>query len=151
MNAIRAYNETDTAKAKLLIDMMTCLYQMGSVEKMKCHQSGRVPLKEDAKSWVGVSSCETSGSCKRPSCSICKQVGHSHTQCLMPPLLNRSKVESVSFDSDDLIELQSHKRNKKEMNNMISAEDWIWDSHDKLRYRRLYPSKSRLTITIQSP
>jgi hypothetical protein len=77
-NQIQAlYNETDAAKGKRLIAMMTCLHKLGMVETIKCHKSGKVPLKEDAKLWVGVTSCEKSGYHKPPSCSICKHVGHN--------------------------------------------------------------------------
>ena len=126
MNKKRLYNETDAAKGKRLIAKMTRLHKMGMVETTKCHRSGKVPLKEDAKSWVGVTSCQKSGYRKPPSCSICKQVGHNRTQCFMPPMSKRSIVELVSFDKDDMIEFRRNKRKVKEMEDTkISAEDWI--------------------------
>ncbi len=126
MNKKMKYEQSDWSKEKRLIAKMTCLHKMGLVTKDKCHKSGKVSLKEDSKSCVGVISCEKCGYCKPPSCSICKQVGHNRTQCLiMPPMLNRSKAELVSFDNDDMIELWLHKSNKKEMGFMVSAEKWI--------------------------
>jgi hypothetical protein len=97
---------------------------MGLVEKTKCHRLGKMPLREDVKSWVGVSYCENIGCPKPPSCSICKQVGHNQRQCLMPPMHNKSKAELVSFEDIDVIEPPSCVQNKKEMV-MVSAVDWM--------------------------
>ncbi len=104
MNKKRLYNETDAAKGKRLIAKMARLHKMGMIETTNCHRSGKVQLKEDAKSWVGVTSCQKSGYRKPPSCSICKEVGDNRTHCLMPPMSKRSIVELVSFDKDDMIE-----------------------------------------------
>ena len=125
MNKNSCYFVTDKAKAKRLIAKMTRLHKMGLVEKTKCHQTGKVPLKEDAK-WVRVSSPGKGNYHKCSSCSICKQVGHNRTQCLMPPMVNRSKVKLVPFDIfDDSIEHRPGKCDKKELVKMVSADDWI--------------------------
>ncbi len=126
MEKHRAYFATEKAKTKWLTAKMTRLHKMGLVEKTKSHRTGKVPLKEDAKSWAGVSASRKHDSGKRPSCSICKQVGHNRTQCLMPPTANRSKVELVPFDNiDDSIEHRPGKLGKKDLAEMVSADDWI--------------------------
>jgi hypothetical protein len=126
MEKNRAYFATEKANTKRFIAKMTRLHKMGLVEKTKCHRTGKVPLKEDAKSWAGVSASRKRDSCKRPSCSICKQVGHNRTQCLVPPTANRSKVELVPFDIiDDSIVRRPGKLGKKDLVEMVSADDWI--------------------------
>ena len=126
MNKNSCYFVTDKAKAKRLIAKMTRLHKMGLVEKTKCHRTGKVPLKEDAKSWVRESSPGKGNYRKCYLCSICKQVGHNRTQCLMPPMVNRSKVKLVPFNIfDDSIEHRPGKCDKKELVKMVSADDWI--------------------------
>jgi hypothetical protein len=98
---------------------------MGKVERKKCHQSGKVPLHEDAKSNVG-------GDChkiakKPPTCGICKQKGHTSQHCLMPPTLKRPNVELVEFD--DLTSLKIFQavqpKQKQTKTDFVAAEDWI--------------------------
>ena len=104
MNKKRKYKQSDLSKNKRLIAKMTCLHKMGLIEKTKCHRSGKVPLNEDVKSWVGVSSCESSGYRKPTSCFTCIQVGHTWAQCVMPPVSKQSKAVFVLFDDDEMID-----------------------------------------------
>jgi hypothetical protein len=49
MNKKKAYNKTPKAMGRQLVAKMSCFHKMGLVDAKTSHQSGKVPLHEDAK------------------------------------------------------------------------------------------------------
>jgi hypothetical protein len=59
-----------------------------------------------------------------PTCSICKQVGHTRAQYLTPPAPKQSKAVFILFDDNDMGQIRPSKRKKKD-SVVVAAEDWI--------------------------
>ena len=107
------------------IAKMTRLHKISKVEQKKCHRSGKVPLHKDAKSNVGGDGHESAR--KPPTCGICKQIGHTHQHCQMPPTLKQPNVELVHFDDLSWVnDFQMIQPNQMETDtDFVAMEDWL--------------------------
>jgi hypothetical protein len=114
--------QSQQAKDRRTICKMTRAHKMGKTESAQCHKSNKVPLDEDAKSLVVKDSTKSTVK-KLSTCGNCKQLGHTRTQCFMPPNSKRSRAVLVDFDDFDG-ECRPSKRKKKGPD-LIAVDDWI--------------------------
>lgn len=114
-------------KSSRLFAKMAKDHKMGQVDSRKAHRSDKVPLEESAKSSIPKDD-QSKNQRSSPTCSICKQSGHSKAKCQMPPERKRPLINFANLELDELrlaeeYGVKARKRQKKL--ELLSIEDWV--------------------------